>query len=74
MTERRGQLIKLLKKALRSASMPALSYSFDQPIINNEMSNRSLELEAIEFTVENHTLLHEAEFAGRIECGRHASL
>jgi hypothetical protein len=31
------------------------------------MGNGSLELVAIEFTVENHTLLHEAEFAGRIK-------
>ena len=45
--------------------MSALSYSFDKTLINNEWAIEVTESEAIEFTVENHTLLHEAEFAGR---------
>ena len=47
--------------------MSALSYSFDKTLINNDWAIEVTESEAIEFTVENHTLLHEAEFAGRIK-------
>ena len=45
--------------------MPALSYSFDKTLINNEWAIEVTESEAVEYTIENHTLLHEAEFAGR---------
>jgi len=74
MTKYPEGLIKMPKKALHSESMSALRYSFDKTLINNEWAIKATESEAVEYTKVNHTLLHEAEFAGRIECGRHASL
>jgi len=59
-------LIKLPKKTLHSVSIMALSYSFDKTLINNQWAIEVTESEAVEYTRENHTLLHEAEFAGRI--------
>ena len=64
MTKYPEGLIKLPKKALHSVSVVALSYSFDKTLINNEWAIEVTESEAVEYT-ENHTLLHEAEFAGR---------
>jgi hypothetical protein len=65
MTKYQAGLIKLPKKALHSVSVLALSYSFDKTLINNEWAIEVTESEAVEYTIVNHTLLHEAEFAGR---------
>jgi hypothetical protein len=67
MTKRPEGLIKLPKKALHSEPLSALTYSFDKTLINNEWAIEVTESEAVKYTIENHTLLHEAEFAGRIK-------
>jgi len=67
MTKRPEGLIKLPKKALHSEPLSALTYSFDKTLNNNEWAIEVTESEAVKYTIENHTLLHEAEFAGRIK-------
>ena len=47
--------------------MLALSYSYYQTIMKNEIAIEVTESVAVEYTKVNHTLLHEAEFAGRIK-------